>query len=62
MIRDRGSMVQDTVRGNIEGVRFVPPPELRAGFDAYSNSLSRSKALNPPARRPAASGAGAGSQ
>jgi len=59
-IRDRGGMVQDDVRGNNEGIRFTPPPELRAGFDAYKNSLSRSKTLNPT-RRPATSKSASGS-
>jgi hypothetical protein len=58
-MRDRGAVVQDTVRGNNEGVRFVPPPELKEGFDAYRSSLSRSRAVNPT-RRPEGPGGGSG--
>ena len=58
-IRNRGGYVQDTLRGNNEGVRFDPPPELRAGFNAYRKSLSRTKAATPPPR-PAAPGTASG--
>jgi hypothetical protein len=44
-MRERGSFVQDTLRGNNEGVRFEPPPEYRAGFDAFKSSLLRSRAI-----------------
>lgn len=62
-VRNRGGVIQDTVRGNKEGVRFVPPPELRAGFEAYTNSLARPRTSGSGAgRRPAASpGVGQGS-
>ncbi|GAC1471173.1 MAG: hypothetical protein NVSMB9_17010 [Isosphaeraceae bacterium] len=46
-MRERGQFVQDTLRGNNEGVRFVPPPEIRAGFDAYRESLARSRSSSP---------------
>jgi hypothetical protein len=54
IIRNRGGIPRDTIRGNNQGVRFVPPPELRAGFDAYRSSLSRSRAGAAP--RASASG------
>ncbi|MGE3820774.1 MAG: hypothetical protein AB7I30_15280, partial [Isosphaeraceae bacterium] len=47
-LRDRGSIAKDDVRGNNEGVRFVPPPEYRSRFDAYRSSLSRTKAAATP--------------
>lgn len=56
-IRDRGSIVHDQIRDNVQGVRFQIPAELRPGFEAYKSSLSRSKTLNPP-RPAAAPGAG----
>jgi hypothetical protein len=59
MMRDKGAYVQDNVRGLNEGARLEPPPELRARIDAYRNSLSRSKTLNPT-RRPAPAGAASG--
>ncbi len=54
--RDRGSLPQDNIRNNNEGVRFVPPPELRAGFEAFQSTLNRSKSLNPGARKAGGSG------
>ena len=63
-VRDRGGVIQDNVRGNKEGVRFVPPPELRAGFEGYKNSLARPRAAGTGSgRRPSAApgvGVGAG--
>ncbi len=38
---NRGTMAQDDVHGNYEGVRFVPPPEWREQFEAYKNSLRK---------------------
>ena len=59
-MRERGTMVQDTVRGNNEGMRIDIPRELRAGFDAYRGTLSKSKTLNP-VRRPNAADSNPGS-
>lgn len=50
VIRDRGGIARDSARNVMEAQRFVPPPELRSGFDAYRNSLSRSKAVSPARR------------
>jgi len=57
-LRDRGSVVQDQVRGNAEDLRLVVPPELRAGFEAYKSTLSRSKTQNPTRTAPAAGAPG----
>jgi hypothetical protein len=46
-LRDRGAVVQDQVRDNIEGTRFTAPPEVRSGYEAYKSTLSRSKTVNP---------------
>ena len=53
--RDRGTAVRDTARNNVEALRSPPPVELRSGFDAYRNSLSRSRTLKP-IRRPVSEG------
>jgi hypothetical protein len=42
--RTRGHVVDDEIRGNGEGVRFLVPPELRAGFAAYRAAISRATA------------------
>lgn len=56
--RDRGSLPQDTERGgNIEGTRGAPPREIKSRYEAYMQSLSRSKGAKP-ARPAADSGAG----
>jgi len=39
--REAGSGVQDRQRGNAEGNRSTPPPEIRARVEAYKSSLSR---------------------
>jgi hypothetical protein len=41
--RDAGFTPKDSVRGNVEGVRYQIPPELRRQFQGYVNQLSRSK-------------------
>jgi hypothetical protein len=46
-LRHRGAFVDDAIRGNLEGTRFILPPELRAGFDAYRLARGRSKTPNP---------------
>jgi hypothetical protein len=63
ILRDRGAVVQDQVRDNAEGIRFIAPPEIRSGFEAYKSTLSRSRTLNPSRTpsAPAPSG-GAGSR
>ncbi len=50
VVRDRGGIARDTTRNVVEAQRFAPPQELRAGFDAYRNSLSRSKVVSPSRR------------
>ena len=52
-MKDRGSMVRDDVRSNLEGVRFTPPPEIRGKFEAYMSTLARSKVVAPVTGRPA---------
>ncbi len=52
-MRDRGGISRDAARDNVEALRYLPPNELKAGFDAYRNSLQRSK-TTAPARRNAA--------
>ena len=52
-IRDRGQLCPGQRPRQQRGDPRSPPPELRAGVDAYRNSLARSKTLNPT-RRPAA--------
>ncbi len=52
-LKNRGSIPQDQIRGNQEGVRFAPPPEFRGKVEGYKNALSRSK---PAPARPAADG------
>jgi hypothetical protein len=42
-MRERGFMAPDDVRDNAEGVRFEPPPELRAKWKDYREMLGRSK-------------------
>jgi hypothetical protein len=62
-LRERGSVVQDNVRGNAEDVRLAVPPEIRSGFEAYKSTLSRSRTLNPTRTAPAApSDGGAGNR
>ena len=53
-LRDKGAVVQDQARDNIEANRFAPPREVLPGFEAYTKTLSRAKT---PA--PVRSGAGA---
>jgi hypothetical protein len=59
-LRQRGSIVQDDLRNNIETTRFLPPTEIRRGFEAYKSTLNRSRTLSPstatnaPAPAPAA--------
>jgi len=40
-VRNRGTMPQDEVHGNLEDVRFQPPPEMQGKFEAYKNKLSK---------------------
>jgi hypothetical protein len=46
-LRDKGAVVQDQERANIEGTRFNAPAEIRSRFEAYQSTLSRSKATSP---------------
>ncbi|WP_406697878.1 hypothetical protein V5E97_03410 [Singulisphaera sp. Ch08] len=45
--RTRSHGEKDKFRGNNEGHRFLVPPELRAGFNAYRTALSRSTRQSP---------------
>jgi len=56
-VRERGAAVDDPFRDNVEGTRFVVPPEIRARYEAYKSSLSRSPAIQPVRPAPA-SGSG----
>jgi hypothetical protein len=47
VIRERGGISQDSLRGNNETTRFAVPKEFEPGFNAFKNSLNRSKTLNP---------------
>jgi hypothetical protein len=42
-MRERGFMAPDNVRDNAEGVRFEPPPELKARWKDYLEVLGKSK-------------------
>ena len=50
-VRRRGGVVQDQERGLNEGIRFQPPAELRAGFEAYKKSKSKGRRLNATPRQ-----------
>jgi hypothetical protein len=52
-VRNPGAVVQDDARNNFETTRFVAPPEVRSGFEAYSSSLANSRTLNPTTTAPA---------
>jgi len=49
-IKERGVTVQDDIRDNQEGVRFVPPAEFRNKLEGYKNALSRSRPSAPSDR------------
>ena len=49
-IRKRGGVIQDQQRGLNEGIRFQPPAELRAGFEAYKKSLSKPRSMKTSPR------------
>jgi hypothetical protein len=51
--RNAGAVVQDDARNNFETTRFVVPPEIGTGFEAYKSTLSRSRTLNPGTEAPA---------
>jgi hypothetical protein len=57
-LRQGRALGDDTVRGNIEGARFVPPPEIRSRFEAYRKSLSRPASSGRRGAPPAARGEG----
>jgi hypothetical protein len=42
---------QDEIRGNVEGARDQPPPEMRGKWEGYQNKLA--KVTAPPKRAPA---------
>jgi hypothetical protein len=48
--RSRGTAAQDQFHDNVEGIRFQPPPELRAKWEGYNNTLMKVVA---PKRAPA---------
>ena len=51
--RDGDAVVQDVDRNNIETTRFIAPPEIQRGFEAYTSTLCRSRTLNPKTTAPA---------
>jgi hypothetical protein len=51
--REGGATPDDQIRENVEGARFVVPPEIRSRYEAYKSSLSRSPAVQPARRAPA---------
>jgi hypothetical protein len=55
-VRNRGTMPQDDVHGNLEDVRFQPPPEMQGKFEAYKNKLSKVVASKRPANATPRSG------
>jgi hypothetical protein len=57
-IRERGFMPQDNIRDNVEGLRFQPPPELRAKWQNYQRTLGKSAVTAP--KRTAAPNAATG--
>ncbi len=40
-VRDRGTMAQDDVRNNIEGIRHQVPSEWRGKWEGYRNKLGK---------------------
>ncbi len=40
-VRNRGTMPQDQVRGNLEGPRLEPPAEWRGKWQRYQNKLAK---------------------
>jgi hypothetical protein len=56
--KDRGTMAQDDVHNNREGIRFTPPPEYRSKFEGYKSTLAKTRSggaarPGPTATRPA---------
>ena len=51
-VRPSGSVARDQMRDNIEATSFPAPPELRSRFEAYKESLSRPRTLNPSRSAP----------
>jgi hypothetical protein len=45
--RSSANVVDDHERGNVEGIRFVVPSELRSAFEAYKSSISYSVPQRP---------------
>ncbi len=56
--RDRGSIMRDTARNNTEALRSGPPPELKAGWDAYRKSMSTPKTHRPSTTTGTGNGSG----
>jgi hypothetical protein len=52
-LRNRGAVVQDDARNNFETTRFMAPPEIRSGYEAFKSSLSHSRTLQPTTNAPA---------
>jgi hypothetical protein len=50
--RDANTMTKDQDRGNVEGIRFQVPPELRGKFEGYVKQVTRSKGAATKAARP----------
>ncbi len=56
--RGPGSVVQDSLQDQTQGVRTQAPAQIRSRFEAYQSSISRSPAARPS--KPAAGGNGEG--
>ena len=49
-VRNRGTIAQDDVRNNLEGVRFQVPSEWRAKYQGYKNKLGKVPMGKPKAQ------------
>jgi hypothetical protein len=43
-VRGKGTMPQDTVRGNLEGIRLEPPREFKSKWEAYKDKIGKAVA------------------
>jgi hypothetical protein len=55
-VREKGTMAQDDVRNNIEGVRYQVPAEWRTKVEGYRNKLARSTRRSATAQPKAKTG------
>jgi hypothetical protein len=58
-LKDRGATPKDDVRNNLEGIRFIAPPEYRSKFEGYKSALAKTR-RSGSAARPAGPAAPAG--